>query len=240
MVEKFPDFYKKIPSGSTLILTATVSNHEKELYMEAVKAIANPEFDNFIWICYQKAPEDVIEHLSMVGATTTSINKIHFIDMLSHMLGLEQKNNNASYCMSPTDYNCLLRSMEQQYANGERCLIIFDNLNALMSYDVIERMIRFIRNLNNLTASNKSDILYLGIAGGTSHEVEVAIDATMDNIYQIPENTTNQSKVWNKLKNTSWTDVFTLNAPLVFLLLITLLVLNITLLFSLLFIVGSV
>lgn len=45
-------------------------------------------------------PKDVIEYLTDCGATPRSIDKIHYIDMLSNTLGLKQNHINTSYCSS--------------------------------------------------------------------------------------------------------------------------------------------
>ena len=42
----------------------------------------------------------VIEYLTHRGAITRSTDKIHYIDMLSNTLGLEQNHINTSYCSS--------------------------------------------------------------------------------------------------------------------------------------------
>ena len=100
MAVHMPEFNKELPPGSSLILTAPVSSSEKELYGEAVKAISNSELDNVIRVCYQKVPKDVIEYLTDCGANVRSIDKIHYIDMLSNTLGLKQNHINTSYCSS--------------------------------------------------------------------------------------------------------------------------------------------
>lgn len=238
MVDK-PNFNKKVPSGSTLILTSPVFNPESELYEECVKALANSEFQKVIWICYQKTPKDVIEKLTQIGADTQSIEKLFFIDLLSNMLGLDQKSPNTYYCKSPTEYNCLLRSIEQLSEKEEGVLIIFDNLNALMSYDIIDRMIRFVRNLNRIVSSINKKIIYLYIAGGSSQEIEISIEATMDNIHylqDIPALPVTQNP-WNQFHSISWSDVFSLSAPLMFILLMIMIVVNFILLGTLIFIV---
>ncbi|MCG7847715.1 MAG: hypothetical protein MIO93_00860 [ANME-2 cluster archaeon] len=225
----------ELPEGSTLLLTAPVANTEKELYNSILKTISNSEVDNIIWICYQKVPNDIIDYLIQINTSQETIDKIHFIDMMSNMLGLGQKNMNSSYCSTPTEYNCLLRNIEQFTDSECKCLIIFDNLNALMSYDMIERMIRFIRNLNNLSSSKKCPIIYLGISGGSSHEIEISIHAAMDNIYHLQGNIVKTPKMdsWDKFKSVSWTDVFTLNSPIMFILFIVMMVTNIFLLVAL-------
>lgn len=228
MSEHLPDFTKEIPSGSTFILTEPVTNVEKELYCAALKAISNPKVSNVIWLCYQKVPRDVTRILTECGGTPESINKIHFVDMLSNMLGLDQKYENTSYCPSPTEYNCVLRSIDNvNSGNGQNNILVFDNINALMSYDIIERMLRFIRNINNLITGS-CPIVYLGISGGSNQEVEISICSAMDNVYYLQETSIipGHQKPWVKLKKTSWSDVFSLNTPLLFVLLIIMIGVN--------------
>ena len=217
-----PNFENELVQGSTFVVTAPVTNTENELYNVAVKAISNSEIDRVIWICYNKVPGDVVPHLIDCGASAEIVSKIHYIDILSNMFGLEQKRENTLYCSSPTEYNCLLRSIDQLKEKDGNNLVILDNLNALQSYDMIERILRFIRNLNNLVLNDKDYILYLGILGGSSPEVEVSIHATMDYVYYLQESAkiTQPQNSWDELKNTSWNDVLTLNAPLLFILLV--------------------
>lgn len=229
------EYETELPVGSNLILTAPTTNTEKELYKAALRAVLNPEIRQIIWICYHKVPNDVIEYLTEYNVSQETIDKIQFIDMMSNMLGLEQKSDKTGYCSTPTDYNCLLRNVEQFTNNDQKNLIIFDNINALLSYDMVERMIRFIRNLNSLISNNKCPIIYLGITGATSHEIEISISATMDNVNNLQKNTveTPQAESWTQLKKVSWTDVFSLNSPLLFLLIIVLLLTNIFLMVAL-------
>jgi len=233
-----------LPTGSTLILTAPMTNTEKELYKAALRTVLNPELSKIVWICYHKIPNDVIEYLAEYNVPQETIDKIQFIDMMSNMLGLEQKSKKTSYCSTPTEYNCLLRNIEQFIDNDQKNLIIFDNINALLSYDMVERMIRFIRNLNSLVSFNKCPIIYLGITGATSHETEISISATMDNINNLQKDTIETQNVesWKQLKKVSWSDVFSLNSPLLFLLIIVMLLINVFLmvaLFAIVFIFKS-
>lgn len=234
-MDLMPDYETELPTGSTLLLNGPTANIVNDLCIAVKNAISNPDIDNIIWICYHKVPDDVIEHLAKINVTKEIIDKIQYIDMMSNMLGLGQRNDTACYCSTPTEYNCLLRSVDQLTNNDGQNLIIFDNLNALMSYDMVERMIRFIRNLNNLASSNKCPIIYLGISGGSSHEIEISIHAAMDNIYNLQGNIIEIPKKdsWEKFKSVSWTDVFTLNSPIMFILFIVMMVTNIFLLIAL-------
>jgi predicted glycosyltransferase involved in capsule biosynthesis len=237
MVKNIPDFENKFFQGSTLVATAPVSNTENELYNVAVKAISNSEINNIIWICYHKVPRDITAHLRDCGASAKSIGKIHYIDILSNMLGLEQKHENTLYCSSPTEYNCLLRSIDQLKIKGSKNLIIFDNLNALLSYDMIERIIRFIRNLNNLVSTEKDAIMYLSVSGGSCKEVEISIQATMDHVYHLQESDAmvQPTTSWGEFRDTSWKDVVTMNSPIMFMLLIVMMTVNIFMMATLMF-----
>jgi predicted glycosyltransferase involved in capsule biosynthesis len=232
MMMESMDFENQLPVGSTLILSASTIKAEQEFYKIAVKVISNPEIENVIWICYQKLPKDVTSKLNDYGVNTESISKIQYIDMLSNIFGLKQNYENTLYCSSPTEYKCILRSMEVQLAKGRSNLIIFDNLNALMSYDAIEQMIRFIRNLNNVISTNCASIIYLYISAISCSEKDVSLHAAMDNIYYLQGNTAKPWAAisWENFKNTTWNDVLTSNAPIIFVLLVVMMVSNITLL----------
>ena len=241
MLNGIPDFENELVKGSTFVVTEPVINTENELYNVAVKAISNTKINRVIWICYNKVPGDIVSRLLDCGASAEIVGKIHYIDILSNMLGLEQKREKTLYCSSPTEYNCLLRSIDQLKEKGGNNLVILDNMNALQSYDMIERILRFIRNLNNLVSNDKDFIMYLGISGGCSHEVEVSIHATMDYVYYLQESAqitqpTQPTNSWDELKQASWNDVITLNAPLLFILLIVTMTLCISMMAILLFV----
>lgn len=238
MLNAIPDFENDLVQGSTFVVTAPVTNTENELYNVAVKAISNSKIDRIIWICYNKVSKDIVPHLLDCGASAEIISKIHYIDILSNMFGLEQKRENTLYCSFPTEYNCLLRSIDQLKEKDGNNLVIFDNLNALQSYDIIERILRFIRNLNNLVLNDKDYILYLGISGGCSPEVEVSIHATMDYVYYLQESARipQPPNSWDEFKNTSWNDVITLNAPLLFILLVVTMTMCISMMALLIFV----
>ena len=222
MLNDIPDFKNELVQGSTYVITEPTTNTENELYNVVSKAISNSKIDNVIWICYNKVPGDVASRLLDFGVSAEIVSKINFIDILSNMLGLEQKRENTLYCSSPTEYNFILRSIDKLRDAEGTNLVVLDNLNALGSYDMIERIIRFIRNLNNLVLNYHDSILYLGISGGSSHEVEVSIHAAMDHVYYLQGNgqTLQSPNSWDGLKSASWFDVITLNAPLLFGLLI--------------------
>ena len=239
MLNEIPDFKNELVQGSTYIITEPTTDTENELYNVAAKAISNSEIDHIIWICYNKVPRDIVTNLLDCGAPAEIVNKLYFIDILSNMLGLEQKHENTLYCSCPTEYNSLLRSIDQLKIKDGNNLIILDNMNALQSYDMIERILRFIRNLNNLVLNDKDFILYLGISGGCSPEVEGSIHATMDYVYYLHESAqiTQPQNSWDELKNTSWNEVITLNAPLLFILLIVTMTLCISMMVILVFMV---
>ena len=238
MLNEIPDFKNELVQGSTYIITEPTTDTENELYNVAAKAISNSEIDHIIWICYNKVPRDIVTNLLDCGAPAEIVNKLYFIDILSNMLGLEQKHENTLYCSCPTEYNSLLRSIDQLKIKDGNNLIILDNMNALQSYDMIERILRFIRNLNNIVSNDNDFVMYLGISGGCSHEVEVSIHATMDYVYYLQESAqiTQPKKTWDDLKETSWNDVITLNAPLLFILLIVTMTLCISMMVVLLFV----
>ena len=238
MSNNIPDYEDELVKGSTFVVTAPVTNTDSELYNVVIKAISNPKIDNVVWICYNKVPDDVVTRLLDYGASAEHVSKIHYIDILSNMLGLEQKREKTLYCSSPTEYNCLLRSIDQLKKKDANNLFILDNLNALQSYDMIERILRFIRNLNNLVLNDKDSILYLGISGGSSSEVEISIHATMDYVYYLQDliQMASPKNSWDELNKTSWNDVITLNAPLLFILLIVTMTLCLSMMIVLLFV----
>jgi len=92
-----------------------------------------------------------------------------------------------------------------------------DSINAMMSYDQPERLIKALRSFNNRIPQRNSAILYTYIAGAFDRQTEVAIQTTMDYVLPIGGKVKGKKEIeWESFKSTSWHEVFSLNAPLLF------------------------
>lgn len=211
---------KDIISKESVLISAHFSpSTEKQLYGTVFESFKVSGINSIVWVCYQHTPDILEDKLKSYGFT---YQNIRFIDMISHMMGLTQEMKNTIYCVSPTDYNCLFRSIDKILDERGSSLIVIDNLNALLSYDPLERVIKTLRSLNNRIPQKDSAILYLEITGASAMQTEVAIKTTMNHVLQI--NGTGERKnnsEWDNFNNITWHDVFSLKAPIMFSIVVT-------------------
>lgn len=220
--------------GSVLVRGKPVNQTEEMLYKIVHDASDNPEINGILWICYQSPQSDIKRKQKQYNLEINKVSdNIWFIDMISNMMGLKQEETNVNYCSSPTDYSCLFKYVDNLIAKFGKCLIIFDNLNAVMSYDVVERLIKMLRNMNNKVIQNNSAIIYLSISGAFNSHTDVAIQTTMNKVIDLDSTISKpyMDMTWKDLKNISWREVFSLNVPLLFVLLIVMWIVNIILVF---------
>lgn len=232
--KQFKDILSK---ESVLISIPSSSSTEEQLYRAVYESIKNSEIKNIIWVCYQQTP-DVVE--KKLKPHSFILDQIQFIDMITHTMGLVKKKDDTKYCSSPTDYNCLFKLIDELIEKKGRCILIIDNLNAMMSYDMLERIIKTVRSLNNRISQNNSAILYLETTGACGIQTEVAVRATMNYVLDFSDRANNYNKdiAWESLKKASWKDVLTMNNPLLSILVLIML-LNVVFLTSLLMVILS-
>ncbi len=205
-------------SEGSVLLSAKPSQDGEELYRSVHASIAGG-IGVVIWVCYQHTSNDVEKRLN---SKNLSFKNIIFIDMISQMMGLLAEKQNTIYCSSPTDYGCMFRSLEEQFNKYGKCVVVIDNLNAMMSYDTLERLIKTLRNLNNIIPQKNSGVVYLEILGACDTRTQITLETTMNrsltieggHISALPEK-------WETVKKITWNDVFTLNAPVFFGLILT-------------------
>ena len=213
--KQFKDIVSK---ESVLISIPSSSSTEEQLYSAVYESIKNSEIKNIIWVCYQQTPDVVKKKLKSYSFI---FDRIQFIDMITLMMGLVIKKDDTKYCSSPTDYNCLFKLIDELIEKKGRCIIIIDNLNAMMSYDMLERIIKTVRSLNNRISQNNSAILYLETTGACGNQTEVAVRATMNYVLDFSDRANNNKHfAWESLKKASWKDVLTMNTPLLSILLL--------------------
>ena len=213
--KQFKDILSK---ESVLISIPSSSSTEEQLYSIVYKSIKNSEIKNIIWVCYQQTP-DIVE--KKLKSQSYFFDGIQFIDMITLMMGLVIKKDDTKYCTSPTDYNCLFKLIDEFIEKKGRCIIIIDNLNAMMSYDMLERIIKTVRSLNNRIIQNNSAIIYLETTGACGIQTEVAVRATMNYVMDFSDQPNNNKDfAWESFKNASWKDVMTMNIPLLSMLLL--------------------
>ena len=175
-----------VNQGSVLVQSHLSTNIDEQIYKVAFNTCLHSDIAHIIWICYQHIPEDLIKTLKKNGMNYEAIShKVVFIDMISAMLGEINKKDNVIYCSMPTDYKGIFRTVEGVIDRVGRCIIIIDNLNAMMSYDVPENIIQKIRTLNGIVSKNDCTALFLKISGSNNTQEETAIMASMHKVYNL-------------------------------------------------------
>lgn len=221
-------------SEGSVLLYAKPSQDAEELY-RSVHASIVEGVGAVIWICYQHTSNDVEKRLN---SKNLSFKNIEFIDMISQMMGLLAEKPNTIYCSSPTDYGCMFRSLENLFNKYGRCVVVVDNLNAMMSYDTLERLIKTLRNLNNIIPQKNSGVVYLEILGACDTQTQITLQTTMNRSLTIESGDRSaRPEKWEDLKKISWTEVFTLNAPVFFGLILIMAIVIILLTFLLLLLI---
>jgi len=194
-----------------LISVPSSSSTEGQLYKIVYESIRDSEIKNIVWICYQQTPEVVERKLISLSF---ALGHIHYIDMITKTMGLTNLKDDVNYCSSPTDYNCLFKFIDQIIEKNGRCVIVIDNLNAMMSYDLLERIIKTLRVFNNRITQYKSVIFYLETTGACGNQTEVAVRATMNYVLDLSTMNVDLDMVWERIKKATWRDVLTLNTPI--------------------------
>ena len=205
---KYADLISK---ECVLISVPSSSSTEEELYKIVNESIKTSEINNIVWVCYQQTP-DVVER--KLFSLSFAFAHIHYIDMITHTMGLTKLKDNVNYCTSPTDYNCLFKFIDQIIEKNGRSIIVIDNLNAMMSYDMLERIIKTLRVFNNRITQNKSVILYLETTGACGMQTEVAVRATMNYVLDLSKMDEDLDLAWERIKKATWRDVLALNTPI--------------------------
>ncbi|MCX9083507.1 MAG: DUF835 domain-containing protein [Candidatus Methanoperedens sp.] len=205
--------FKDIISKESVLISFPFSpSTEEQLYRAVYESIGGTEIKNIIWVCYQQPPDTVKNKLIFHSLI---FPQIQFIDMITQIMGLAPGNEETKYCISPTEYNCLFKSIDELIEKNGRSVIIMDNLNAMMSYDTLERIIKTLRSLNNRITQSKSVILYLETTGACGIQTAVAVRSTMNYVLDFNEGGNDKKDIeWERLKKASWKDVLTINTPI--------------------------
>ncbi|MHC1566186.1 MAG: hypothetical protein ACXQS7_01215 [Candidatus Syntropharchaeia archaeon] len=206
----------------------------------------DPKIDGIVWICFRIPPKRVRES---IFSEDENQENIVFIDMISEMMGL-QKEKNTIYCHSPTDYNCMFMGIDSAIEKIGRCIVVFDDLNAILSYDSPDRLIKVLRNMNNKIPQKESIAAYMLVEGSVDSRTETAIQTTMDVILKVGEEieaiTSGEierykkwyEQNWEDLKTKTWHDVFSLKEPILYMPLLVTMAVNVFLLILLVFVIS--
>ncbi|TFH39363.1 MAG: hypothetical protein E4G94_11070 [ANME-2 cluster archaeon] len=102
-----------LDQGSILVQISPTVNIDEGIYKSAFEASQNPDIEQVIWVCYQHIPMELVKILREMGLDYNSIShKIWFIDMISDIMGLIDQEENITFCSNPTDYSCMMRTID--------------------------------------------------------------------------------------------------------------------------------
>jgi len=236
-----------LKDGSTLVIGLRSARVERYFYRLAYDIYEmSDEIDGILWLCYNATPTKVRERFESYEIPIPE--NFWCIDMISSMIGLPKDDPQVIYCNTPTDYNCIFLTIDYVIKKIGRVVVAFDDLNAALSYDSPDRLVKVLRNLNNRIPEKGCTSLYLLVEGATTPETENAIQATMNAIFRVGEKIQvssptrsirlkNWFKTWEELENTTWSDVFSFKDPVLYILLLISLVVNVFLMMLLFYVV---
>lgn len=236
-----------LEGGSTLILGRRSAMVERYFYKLAYDLYSlSDEIDGIVWLCYNSTPKKVKERFESYEIPIPE--NFWCIDMISAMIGLSKDEEQTVYCNTPTDYNCIFLTIDYVIKKVGRAVIAFDDVNAALSYDSSDRLVKVFRNLNNRIPEKGCTSLYLLVEGTTSSENENAIQTTMNTIFKVGDKiqvSTSASSVklnkwfksWDELEKTTWADVFSFKDPILYFLLLVSMVVNVSLVVLLVYVV---
>jgi hypothetical protein len=185
-----------------------------------------------IWICYKHPPDTVRALQSRYDSKVYKLtDNMLFIDMISGRTG---SNDDVIHCSDSADYDCMLRSIYNVIGEFGRCAVVFDDMKEAMSHDMFGRFVKMLRGVNNDIQRMASVSIYLARSGifdpPTEKILEISVNAVieLEDIEEtVPENIFSAS--WGDLTRIRWRDVFSLNVPVLYLLIMALCVVNVSL-----------
>ena len=224
-MESFEDIFTH---GSVLLC----GHKEKDLYEAVYQACLNAPVEGVIWVCYKHPPDAVRALQSRYDSKVYKLtDDMLFIDMISD--GTDSSSD-VIHCSDPTDYDCMLHSIYNAIGEFGRCVIVFDDMKEAMSHDMFGRFVKMLRGVNNDIQRMASVSIYLARSGifdpPTEKILEISVNAVieLEDIEEtVPENVFSAS--WGDLTRIRWRDVFSLNVPVLYLLIMALCVTNVIL-----------
>jgi hypothetical protein len=149
---------KPAPEDSVL-LHGPAKDSTDRWFLRALSRLSRDR-EALVWVIAQ-APA-----LSRSRAASLSFpGKVHLIDMVSPVVGLDSGGTGALTCNGPTDYQQLTLHLEDLVVPGRRCLVVVDNLNGICYSDQGERVLRAMNSINNLVSTRGGTVAYLFYEG---------------------------------------------------------------------------
>ena len=223
--------YDILSNRSVLINNMNPSGYEHEIYRWTCKALENEGIKNIIWVCFNRPPSILKK---IFEENNIQFDKpIRFVDMISSSTS---ESPDVVKCTSPTDYSCLHVTIDELLDKYSETVVVFDNLNAIMSYNPDNLTIKLMRTMNNIVPQKDSATLYIYTPGATDDKMNITIASTVEKVYEIGSLAEKPilEFSWADINRITWRDVFSLRryAEWIFALLIVTIVANIILIMS--------
>jgi len=224
-MESFEDIFSH---GSVLLC----GHKEKDLYEAVYQVCLNAPVEGVIWVCYKHPPDTVRALQSRYDSKIYKLtDNMLFIDMINGGTG---SNDDVIHCSDSTDYDCMLRSIYNAIGEFGRCVVIFDDMKEAMSHDMFGRFVKMLRGVNNDIQRMESVSIYLARSGIFDPQTENILKTSVNAVIElediketVPENVFDAS--WDDLMRIRWCDVFSLDVPVMYLLLLAMCVSNVVL-----------
>ena len=223
-MESFEDIFSH---GSVLLY----GHKEKDLYETVYQVCLNTPVEGVIWVCYKHPPDTVRALQSRYDSKVYKLADMAFIDMISGGTG---SNDDVVQCLDSADYDCMLRSIYNAIGEFGRCVVVFDDMKEAMSHDRFGRFVKMLRGVNNDIQRMASVSIYLARSGIFDPPTEKILETSVNAVIEledieetVPENVFAAS--WSDLMLIRWRDVFSLDVPVLYLLLLVMCVANVAL-----------
>ena len=229
--------YNILANRSVLVHNKSPSAHENAIYNWAYEALETDDIKSIVWVCFNRPPYILKK---IFDENNIHFNKpIKFVDMISSYSSFPTDSLDIIQCASPTDYSCLHMHIDELLDKCPKTVVVFDNLNAILSYNPDNLTIKLMRTMNNIVPQKNSATLYFDMPGACDERINVAIGSTVEKIYEIGGITDKPilEFSWADINKISWYDVFSLRhyAKWIFILFLMTIFANIMLVMTILF-----
>jgi len=218
--------------GNVLVFGLLSRGVERHFYGLVSDMYEKSGADGVIWVCVQNSAKKTKEKINGTGAR---FQNLWFVDLVGRDARMPNNEENTVYGDGPSDYTHALIMINSLRERIGRCMVVFDNLNAALSYVDAGTLVKFLRTLNNRLSADGSAAVYMLAEGAADAKTENAIQAAMDTVFKVGEKVEVISRgtvsrylpAWEEFRSTTWRDVFMLEKPLLYMLLLTLIVVNV-------------
>ena len=226
--------YNLLSHRSVLIHNLNPSGREHDIYRWTYKALEKEDIKNIVWVCFNRPPYILKK---IFEENNIQFDKpIWFVDMISSYSSFKSDSPDVVKCASPTDYSCLHMNIDDLLDKYPGTVVVFDNLNAIMSYNPDNLTIKLMRTMNNVIPQKDSATLFIYTPGASDDKMNVTIASTVEKVYEIGGLADKPvlEFSWLDLNRITWRDVFSLRhyAKWIFVLLIMTIFANIILIMT--------